>query len=183
MNTIECPRCLGKKIVDENDIKRMKREGEWLPGPCAYCDETGIVDFDKMEVDAVDEVDLVSDSDQDITNLISTLTEKIAHLVIAGKSDNQIVSELEKEGYPKVITEQLLERVKVEIEEIKGKAHRNVAGEYLLKGVGFLVLGAIITGVTYSMASGGGSYVVTTGLFAVGGIYTVIGVFKFLANL
>jgi hypothetical protein len=33
------------------------------------------------------------------------------------------------------------------------------------------------------MASGGGTYVVTSGLFAVGGIYVIIGFFKFLSNL
>ena len=57
-----------------------------------------------------------------------------------------------------------------------------VAGQYFLKGIGFLALGAVVTGITYSMASGGGTYVVTTGLFAVGGIYVIIGFFKFLSN-
>jgi len=33
MNTIECPRCLGKKHVDKVDIERLNRQNEWLPGP------------------------------------------------------------------------------------------------------------------------------------------------------
>lgn len=32
-----CPRCLGKGHVDEDDIKRFKRELYWLPGKCAFC--------------------------------------------------------------------------------------------------------------------------------------------------
>lgn len=34
---VTCPRCLGKGHVDENDIKRLKKEMQWLPGSCAYC--------------------------------------------------------------------------------------------------------------------------------------------------
>lgn len=34
---VTCPRCLGKGHVDENDIKRLKKEMQWLPGNCAYC--------------------------------------------------------------------------------------------------------------------------------------------------
>ena len=104
-------------------------------------------------------------------------------MVIDGKNDNDILSELEKDGIPKELGEKILEKAKTEINKVKGKAHREVAGQYFLKGIGFLALGAIVTGVTYSMASGGGTYVVTTGLFAVGGIYVIIGFFKFLSNL
>jgi len=42
-NNVECPRCLGKKIVDQDDIKRLDLELFWLPGPCAYCEEEGKV--------------------------------------------------------------------------------------------------------------------------------------------
>ena len=34
---VTCPRCLGKGHVDENDIKRLKKEMQWRPGNCAYC--------------------------------------------------------------------------------------------------------------------------------------------------
>lgn len=40
----------------------------------------------------------------------------------------------------------------------------------LLFGLGMLLLGGVITASTYSAANAGGTYVVTTGLFAVGGI-------------
>ena len=43
MRTIQCPRCLGKAYMDETDIRRFNRQNDWLPGPCAYCNETGVI--------------------------------------------------------------------------------------------------------------------------------------------
>jgi hypothetical protein len=40
---INCPRCLGKGHVDNDDIKRLKRDLHWIPGDCAYCDGMGKV--------------------------------------------------------------------------------------------------------------------------------------------
>ena len=181
MNTIECPRCLGKKHVDKADIQRLNRQDEWLPGPCAYCEEKGFVDSNKPDEIPIDKVDLAHEVG--LEELISALYERIIKMVIDGKTDHEILSELEKDGIPKELCEKILEKAKTEINKVKGKAHREVAGQYFLKGIGFLALGALVTGVTYSMASGGGTYVVTTGLFAVGGIYVIIGFFKFLSNL
>jgi uncharacterized membrane protein YedE/YeeE len=45
----------------------------------------------------------------------------------------------------------------------------------LLVGLGMVLLGGIITGATYSAADPGGTYLVTTGLFLVGGLNTVRG--------
>lgn len=39
-----CPRCLGKGHVDEKDITRLNMELFWEPGPCAFCNEIGLVD-------------------------------------------------------------------------------------------------------------------------------------------
>ena len=111
------------------------------------------------------------------------ISEKTIKLVIDGKNDYEILAELEKDGLPNEIGQKILDKAKTEINKVKGKAHREVAGQYFLKGIGVLALGAVVTGITYSMASGGGTYVVTSGLFAVGGIYVIIGVFKFLSNL
>jgi serine/threonine protein kinase len=44
---VVCPRCLGKGVVDENDIKRLQREFQWHPGNCAYCDGVGKVTQEK----------------------------------------------------------------------------------------------------------------------------------------
>lgn len=53
----------------------------------------------------------------------------------------------------------------------------------LMWGIGLLVLGGIITLGTYSAASGGGTYVMTTGLFVVGGINLVRGIYYQLRYL
>jgi len=43
---IECPRCLGKKKVDWEDILRLNMKGLWTPGKCNYCGGKGKVDID-----------------------------------------------------------------------------------------------------------------------------------------
>ena len=42
-NKVDCPRCLGKGVVDVKDIKRLKKELYWAPGKCAYCNGAGKV--------------------------------------------------------------------------------------------------------------------------------------------
>jgi hypothetical protein len=39
----KCPRCIGKGLVDNNDIKRLNKQLEWMPGKCAYCNGIGKV--------------------------------------------------------------------------------------------------------------------------------------------
>lgn len=54
----------------------------------------------------------------------------------------------------------------------------------LLYSLGLLALGGIITGIAYALASPGGTYVVTSGLFLIGGIYFCVAIwnlFKWLA--
>jgi hypothetical protein len=45
---IECPRCLGKGNVDDDDIKRLGQELRWMPGKCAYCNGNGKVTTQKL---------------------------------------------------------------------------------------------------------------------------------------
>jgi hypothetical protein len=113
---------------------------------------------------------------------VARLYEKTVKSIIAGKNDSYIINELETEGLSQELARMLLKKSKSQIKRVRGKAYREVAVEYLLKGIGLIVLGAIITGITYSLARGGGVYVVTTGLFAGGGIYTIIGIGKFLSS-
>ena len=48
MKYIECPRCMGKGIVDLEDIKRIGAEGVWGVGDCAYC--RGRVDKSRLSM-------------------------------------------------------------------------------------------------------------------------------------
>jgi DNA-binding transcriptional ArsR family regulator len=60
-NKIQCPRCLGKGHVDNEDIKRLKKEFYWAPGPCAYCEGIGSVTSDIINSVEVDEAYLTFD--------------------------------------------------------------------------------------------------------------------------
>ena len=48
-NMVDCPRCLGKGMVDLEDIKRLNKELFWAPGKCAYCNGIGKVPPDRPE--------------------------------------------------------------------------------------------------------------------------------------
>lgn len=51
---VECPRCLGKGHVNNEDIKRLRKELKWMPGSCAYCNGTGKVDPKILKIIAAD---------------------------------------------------------------------------------------------------------------------------------
>ncbi|MDP5202138.1 hypothetical protein [Flavobacterium sp. DG2-3] len=53
-SNIKCPRCLGKRFVDWDDIRRLNRQLKWVPAPCAYCDATGRVPKELLSKVAVD---------------------------------------------------------------------------------------------------------------------------------
>ncbi len=53
-STVKCPRCLGKRFVDWDDIRRLNRQLKWVPAPCAYCDATGRVPKEMLSKVAVD---------------------------------------------------------------------------------------------------------------------------------
>ncbi|MEO0895342.1 MAG: hypothetical protein AAFY71_02905 [Bacteroidota bacterium] len=67
---VTCPRCLGKGHVDQADIRRLKKELVWSPGPCAYCNGTGKVNEEQVKRVRVDETYLT-------TNLSSEEREKL----------------------------------------------------------------------------------------------------------
>ena len=58
-----CPRCLGKGNVDATDIKRLRRELEWAPGKCAYCNGLGVVPLQMIDRIRVNEAYLTMDLD------------------------------------------------------------------------------------------------------------------------
>lgn len=147
----DCPRCLTKGHVDQNDIIRLKREGIWVPGPCAYCLGKGQVTSPILNNVSPDDVNLVSDMTEE---------ERNAYISNSMASSENTTN----------------------IQSIEAPVSSSSNGSSnLLIGLGMIVLGLIITGVSYSSASsgsGGGHYVITTGLFVVG----VIRIFRGLAG-
>lgn len=57
---VDCPRCLGKGHVDVYDIKLLKQELRWLPGKCAYCNESGKVNRKTIDIIPADASYLVT---------------------------------------------------------------------------------------------------------------------------
>lgn len=51
---VDCPRCLGKGKVDQEDIIRLKKELYWAPGKCAYCNGIGKVPPGRIETLSAD---------------------------------------------------------------------------------------------------------------------------------
>jgi len=66
INLIDCPRCLGKGHVDIQDIKRLRRELFWEPGPCAYCDGKKVVELYFATNINADDWFITSDVDQEL---------------------------------------------------------------------------------------------------------------------
>ena len=66
INLIDCPRCLGKGHVDIQDIKRLRRELFWEPGPCAYCDGKKVVELNFATNINADDWFITSDVDQEL---------------------------------------------------------------------------------------------------------------------
>lgn len=106
---ITCPRCLGKGYVDENDIKRLKKEMQWLPGNCAYCNGLKTVDADLVnkvpvdlsylttELSATERRKLKSndeDAMQRASNHDATINEFVAHVVQLYFVENMEVEEI-----------------------------------------------------------------------------------------
>jgi len=55
-------------------------------------------------------------------------------------------------------------------------SHGRVGGGQITRGVGYLVLGFIVTSISYSVAQSGGVYLITTGLFFVGAYDIIRGI-------
>lgn len=72
------------------------------------------------------------------------------------------------------------ELASVEIEQQGIETERKTAITALLTGISCLVLGGVLTGITYSLAKPGGTYLVTTGLFLIGAINICLSIYRFM---
>lgn len=72
---VACPRCLGKGHVDKEDIIRLKQQGKWLPGVCAYCKGSGTVDKEILSKVAADATYLINSPSEAERDLIVNKTQ------------------------------------------------------------------------------------------------------------
>src|SRR5262245_32256168 len=91
--------------------------------------------------------------------------------IAGGKPQTAVINELIEKGVPAHVAAQIVAQARA----AKKAAFRQAGFKVFLAGLAMLVLGAVITGATFSMAKPGGTYVVTFGLFAVGAINTIKG--------
>ncbi|MBF9224312.1 hypothetical protein [Hymenobacter ruricola] len=89
-----------------------------------------------------------------------------AQYMSVGKSDDDIQAHLLKEGLDETTGRTILAELRVEFK----KAHLAAAKKDMLHGGLWLGGGLLVTGVTYAMASEGGSYFMTWGAIIFGGI-------------
>lgn len=87
----KCPRCLGKRFVDWDDIKRLNRQLKWVPAPCAYCDATGRVPKELLSKVAVDCMYLTIDLPESV---IEKIKEGDAATIEKGKQRELFVDHL-----------------------------------------------------------------------------------------
>ena len=116
-------------------------------------------------------------SDEEVmTNLFRFAAEEAA----AGKKRHQVADTLTRNGVPYDIAHIITERVFKYRSKLRGKEGKKSMG----CGLAMLIVGGLITGITYLAASGpgGGTYVVTTGLFIVGTITLIAGIIQYLRS-
>lgn len=113
---------------------------------------------------------------EDTNALIEQLVSDAAVSLAQGQSRDAVREELMRQGIPLEAATQIINQAS----SLKQEAFRQKGSEMFFQGIGWMVLGAIITGFTYSMAAPGGTFVVTTGLFVVGGIYIIAGIFRMI---
>jgi len=102
------------------------------------------------------------------------LLAHIAGRLHRGGNASAVSDELQAQGFSRDEADKMVlsvsSRVKTDYQKV-GRA-------MLFKGLGFIVLGVVLTCGTYMLAANGGIYAVTTGLFIAGGTYVVGGLIK-----
>src|SRR5215468_4481754 len=95
-----------------------------------------------------------------------------------GKSRNDMVKELVQRGFSAELATQIVEHAN----RTKKSVFRQAGLKAFFIGIGCIILGAIVTGATYSMAKPGGIFLVTTGLFLSGAINVFRGLFRIVVG-
>jgi len=114
------------------------------------------------------------ENEQYLQNLVAFAASEMGR----GLSKHRVKRHLIQQGLPEDLVKHIVDAASAE-----ARSHgSHEGGKNLLAGLGWLALGAVITGFTYSQASSGGSYVVTTGLFAVGGIQALVGLCQMMKD-
>jgi hypothetical protein len=142
MNKIECPRCFGKKNLNEADIKRIYRISNWDTMPCLFCEKQGFVDSNKTDIVSVDKVNLAKiNAIADVPNVFYEKTFMLLHKKIP---NHEILAELGKDGIKKELAQKILNKSRNAINDHDGVLVRKIAAVFFMFGFGLLALGFLI---------------------------------------
>jgi hypothetical protein len=109
---------------------------------------------------------MAATENEKLKELVQSTYNHAAKLLAGGQSEGQVVANLEEQGVPR----ELAEKIVSDLAEPVARAKRSAAHKNMMHGGLWCVGGLLVTGITYSAASGGGSYVVTWGAIVFGAI-------------
>ncbi len=95
-----------------------------------------------------------------------------------GKRREQVISDLIRKGWSSEMAAQIVSRA----QQVKTAEFRKAGLKLFGIGIALLVLGVVITAASYSLAAGGGTYIVTIGLFLSGAVNTLKGLFRMVVG-
>jgi hypothetical protein len=117
----------------------------------------------------------MTESYNDIVNRI--YTDALMALA-GGKNRHEVTRELIQQG----VAPQLAAQLVAQADRAKKSAFRKEGLKTFAAGGGLLFLGTIITVATYSAAEPGGVFLVTTGLFLVGALNLLRGIYRIVVG-
>jgi hypothetical protein len=122
--------------------------------------------------------------DQQQQKAIQQVYDYVGKALRQGQQPEVIVDNLSNRGIPYETAIAIVNKVQdsgVSQSTVVPRASNRMGGiKNLGIGIALLILGVIVTIGTYMMADPGGTFMVTTGLFVVGGINMLIGLFRFI---
>lgn len=161
------PECKGKVAISKKPKKPVKRADILIKRRLAsvYKGAQGLKTEELNEL----QVDEPVTEEEIIINLMGFAAEKVAE----GQDRLQIINEMHREGVP----HQLASGIVDSFLQYKSTVVRKGGAKSIGCGLLMLIVGGIITGVTYTAAAGGGYYFVTIGLFIAGVLAVLRGLF------
>jgi hypothetical protein len=110
-------------------------------------------------------------------HLNATFSEA-ANLLASGKSARTVAQQLVQNGVPAPMAEHIV----AQAAQVKRAAFRKAGLNLFLRGIGLIILGIIVTSITYSLASPGGIYLVAFGPVIAGVINAFRGLLRMITG-